>query len=282
MFDTPIAFQGTHLSKTTRVAGPRPAPSHFKQHNRNNVNNLFNKSTGFVQYNKCKQVDKLFSREQEKNSSIDPGRINSEKFIKGVFPLLFVAEQNAEAVLNSNLYDESNDELIQKTTNQTHPCNTDKFTFAQKIESTKAAMVGLFTGGIVVAPFNFLHDVVLKGATISNGFAQFEYDTDMGSIMAALFAIVYRYCVRKGEEKNEMLPMGVIGAFALVRTLSRVRVSTTCTPVPLQCGAPIGYFDWDMMGQAVFSGIESLALFGSVAYAMEYCYTKEWISRLDN
>jgi hypothetical protein len=245
------------------------------------VNDLF-KSSGIVQY-KCKQIDKLFSREQKNQSSTNPDRINSDNFIKlGVFPSLFAAEQNAEVVTNSNLYDESNDVLIKKTTNQTHPCNTDKFTFAQKIESTKAAVFGLFTGGIVVAPFNFLHDVLLKGATISNGFAQFEFDTDMGSIMGALFAIVYRYCVRKGEETNEMLPMGVIGAFALVRTLSRVRVSTTCTPVPLQCGAPIGYLDWDMLGQAVYSGIESVALFGSVAYAMEYCYTKEWISRLDN
>ena len=276
MFNAPIAFQGTHLSKTTRVGR---APSCFKDNR--NVNDLF-KSSGIVQY-KCKQIDKLFSREQKNQSSTNPDRINSDNFIKlGVFPSLFAAEQNAEVVTNSNLYDESNDVLIKKTTNQTHPCNTDKFTFAQKIESTKAAVFGLFTGGIVVAPFNFLHDVLLKGATISNGFAQFEFDTDMGSIMGALFAIVYRYCVRKGEETNEMLPMGVIGAFAFVRTLSRVRVSTTCTPVPLQCGAPIGYFDWDMLGQAVYSGIESVALFGSVAYAMEYCYTKEWISRLDN
>ena len=42
-----------------------------------------------------------------------------------------------------------------------------------------------------------LHDIAFSGDTITNGVAQWEFDTDMGSIESALFAIVYRYCVRK-------------------------------------------------------------------------------------
>ena len=156
---------------------------------------------------------------------------------------------------------------------------TDKFTFAQKIESIKTGVVGLLVGGIAVTPVTAIHDIVFPGDTISNGLAQWEFDTDTGSITAALFAIVYRYCVREGEEKNEMLPMGVIGAFAIVRTVSRVRVSYYCDAVPLDCGSPLGYLDWAMLQQLLFSGVESAALFGATAAAMDYCYTKGYISR---
>ena len=111
----------------------------------------------------------------------------------------------------------------------------DKFTFAQRIESTKTGIVGLLSGGIALTPFAALHDIAFPGSTIENGFAQWEFDTDMGSIETALFAIVYRYCVREGEESNEMLGMGVIGAFVLVRSLSRVRVGSYCSAAPLDC-----------------------------------------------
>jgi len=158
------------------------------------------------------------------------------------------------------------------------PDATAKFTFGQKIESTIAGLVGLFAGGIALTPFTALHDIAFPG-DIENGFAQFEFDTDTGSIGAALFAIVYRYCVREGEEKNEMLPMGVVGAFVVVRTLGRIRVSNYCDAAPLDCGAPLGYFDWNMLQQAAFSGLESAAMFGAAAYAMEYCYKKGYISR---
>lgn len=159
------------------------------------------------------------------------------------------------------------------------PSATDKFTFGQRIESVKTGVVGLLAGGIALAPIAGIHDVLYPGQTISNGLAQWEFDTDTGSIDAALFAIVYRYCVREGEEQNEMLPMGVIGAFVIVRTLSRVRVSSYCDAVPLNCGAPLGYFDWSMIQQTAFSGLESVFLFGATAAAMEYCYTKAYISR---
>jgi hypothetical protein len=103
----------------------------------------------------------------------------------------------------------------------------------------------------------------------------------MGALQSALFAIVYRYCVRKND-KNDMLNMGVIGAFVVVRTLSRVRVPGYCTAAPLDCGDPIGYFDWDMLNQLFLNGLESVALFGAAALAMEAAYDRNWISKFPN
>ena len=114
---------------------------------------------------------------------------------------------------------------VEAETESTSADATGKFTFDQKLESIKTGIVGLLAGGVAVTPVAFLHDYFFPGTTIPNGIAQWEFDTDTGSLAAALFAIVYRYSVRDGEEKNEMLPLGVIGAFVIVRTLSRVRVS---------------------------------------------------------
>lgn len=154
-----------------------------------------------------------------------------------------------------------------------------KFTFAQRIESVKTGIVGLFAGGISLTPFALIHDVIFKDQSIANGLAQWEFDTDTGSIATALFAIVYRYCVRDGEETNEMLQMGVIGAFVIVRTLARIRVPIYCSAVPLDCGEPLGYFDYNMIQQGIGSGLESVVMFGATALAIEYCYEKGFISR---
>jgi hypothetical protein len=189
----------------------------------------------------------------------------------------------------------------------------DKFSFGQRIESTKCVVVGALSGGFSVVLFTALHDIAFGGQEFNNGVAQWEFDTDMGSLESALFAIVYRYCIRKDD--NPMLNQGVIGAFVLVRTLSRIRVPSYCTAVPLDCklmvmlvatsllhcgvllllirkrtfsfihtwyyigGSPLGYFDWSMIKQGVFSGVESVALFGGAALAMEYCFRKGYISK---
>ena len=44
-------------------------------------------------------------------------------------------------------------------------------------------------------------------------------------------------------------------------------------------GSPLGYFDWAMIQQGVFAGIESVAIFGGAAAAMEYCFRKGFISK---
>jgi hypothetical protein len=121
---------------------------------------------------------------------------------------------------------------------QTNPEDNDdnKFGFAQRIESVKCVVVGGLVGSIAIIPFVALHDLVLLEvlAPIStNGVAQWEFDNDMASAQAALFAIVYRYCIR--EDTNPQLNQGVIGAFVLTRTLSRIVVSPQCSAVVLSC-----------------------------------------------
>ncbi|KAL7537602.1 hypothetical protein ACHAWF_005843 [Thalassiosira exigua] len=79
----------------------------------------------------------------------------------------------------------------------------DKFSPFQRIESIKTAALGGVAGSVLSAPFVALHDLPSYGA------AAWEFDTDMAALQGALFAIVYRYCVRE-EDDNEMLNMGVV------------------------------------------------------------------------
>ena len=120
--------------------------------------------------------------------------------------------------------------------------NDDKkntFSFAQRIESTKSGIVGLITGSIALAPISAVHNLLFAydGSirTVTHNLAQFELDADAGALEAALFAIVYRYCLRQGDDDNPQLNQGVIGAFAVTRTLSKIQVPGYCSAVPLNC-----------------------------------------------
>jgi hypothetical protein len=115
-----------------------------------------------------------------------------------------------------------------------------KFGFGQRIESVKCLVVGGIVGSLALAPFAALHDLLLLGILApidTNGLAQWEFDNDMGSLQAALFAIVYRYCIR--QDTNEQLNQGVVGSFVVTRTLSRIVVSPYCSAIVLNCK----YFD---------------------------------------
>ena len=169
----------------------------------------------------------------------------------------------------------NNRNIILSSSNNSNENGEDKFSFFQRIESTKTAALGLLSGGILSTPFIALHDIPAYGAS------SWEFDTDMGSLQSALFAIVYRYCIRE-EDDNEMLNQGVVGAFVVTRTLSRIRVPLYCTAAPLDCGSPLGYFDYDMLQQLVLNGLESVALFGGAALAMEYAYSKKLITKFPN
>jgi hypothetical protein len=104
----------------------------------------------------------------------------------------------------------------------------DKFSFQQRVESVKCFVVGGVSGAVAMSPASALRNFIL-----GNSLAQWEFDTDMGSLEAGLFAIVYRYCVR--EDDNPQLSSGCVGAFAVVRTLARMDVSESCTTIPLYC-----------------------------------------------
>ena len=47
-------------------------------------------------------------------------------------------------------------------------------------------------------------------------------------------------------------------------------------------GEPIGYFNWDMILQAVSQGMESAALFGGAYLAVELAFSKGWITKFDS
>jgi hypothetical protein len=111
-----------------------------------------------------------------------------------------------------------------------------KFGFGQRIESVKCLVVGGIVGSVALAPFAALHDLILLSVLApihTNGLAQWEFDNDMASVQAALFAIVYRYCIR--EDTNPQLNQGVIGSFVITRTLSRIVVSPQCSAIVLSC-----------------------------------------------
>lgn len=109
-----------------------------------------------------------------------------------------------------------------------------KFDTLQRLESLKAAVLGAVVGGVAVTPVAFLHCCVAALLSDYPLLSQWEFTVDTSSLEAALFAIVYRYAVRRGDD-NPMLNQGVVGAFVLVRTLSNVHVSGTCSAIPLQC-----------------------------------------------
>ena len=153
----------------------------------------------------------------------------------------------------------------------------DKFSFAQRIESLKCAVLGAVSGSLCVALPAAYHNLLYSDTLSVNGLAQWEFDTDMGAIEGALFAIVYRYAIR-GDD-NPMLNQGAVGAFVLVRTLSRISTPTSCSALPLSCGAPIGYANWDMINQGLLNGVESVALFGGAALAMELAFDKGYIEK---
>jgi hypothetical protein len=110
-------------------------------------------------------------------------------------------------------------------TNDSEPA---KFGLKQRVESIKCLAIAGLSGSVAMAPVSALRNAVLSGSL-----SQWEFDTDMGSLEAGLFGIVYRYCIR--EDENSQLSSGCVGAFAIVRTLSRIETSTSCSAIPLAC-----------------------------------------------
>lgn len=166
--------------------------------------------------------------------------------------------------------------LVDKTTTaaankKSNNKDINKFGFWQRIDSVKSGVVGAVAGSVGSTIIIALHD---------NNIQQWEFDTDSAAISGGLFAIVYRYCVREDNNDNPQLAQGVVGAFAIVRTLARIDVPwESCTALPLTCGPPLGILDWEILCQLVWNGAESFAIFGGAAAAIEYVSERKWISR---
>ena len=141
--------------------------------------------------------------------------------------------------------------------------------FAERIESAKAAVVGGLAASVAASPAEFL--------THTNNIAQFEFDVDQISIAGALFGLVYRYAVRR--DNNPQLRQGVVGAFAITRSVATVRVSSECLAVPLRCGPPLSYLDYAMVGQLLSGLLVSGVAFGAAAAAVDAGVDRGWLKR---
>lgn len=145
----------------------------------------------------------------------------------------------------------------------------------ERIESVKAAVLSAVGGSLAAAPVSVVEALANGGAGGFDG--QWEFNTDMLAVELFLFGVCYRYCVR--EDGNPMLKQGVVGAFAIERTLSLIRIPASCTALPLSCGPPLGYVSWDMIYQAAGAGLPSFVAFGAAALLLEVAFEKNWVGR---
>ena len=95
----------------------------------------------------------------------------------------------------------------------------------ERTESAKAGAIAAVSGSLCSAPAALLASTAFT--------PQWEFATDALAVDLLLFGVVYRYAVRSDD--NDMLKQGAVGAFALVRTLSSVRVGDQCSALPLNC-----------------------------------------------
>jgi len=141
---------------------------------------------------------------------------------------------------------------------------------AKRAESGKAAVVALLSGSTAALPFLLLD----PGAFVSPAW---EFQADGLALMLLLFGVVYRYAVR--TDSNPMLKQGVVGAFVVTRSWALITPASTCDVLPLSCGAPLGYFNWDMILSGTFNALETGAACAAAAFALELCFTKGLIQR---
>ena len=74
------------------------------------------------------------------------------------------------------------------------------------MSKVKSGALGLLVGGITATPVHYFANNYFLHPPNPTG--QWEYDTDMSSLEAALFAICYRYIVREADAANPMLSQG--------------------------------------------------------------------------
>ncbi len=149
------------------------------------------------------------------------------------------------------------------------------FTLAERLESTKAALVGgLGALGVTVGVLG-VNRVLQAGIPISRtpwswaGWGDWGLGMWLGAIgcaiaalSGALFALTYRYAVRR--DGNPQLKGGVILAFTLVRSLAQVDAASALSQRLWPFAWAIAY---------------SLLLFGTTALLLELGCTQGWLHR---
>jgi hypothetical protein len=58
-----------------------------------------------------------------------------------------------------------------------------------------------------------------------------------------------------------------------------MQASDECTALPLSCGPPLGYFNWEMILTGLGAGVESAVAFAASALAIEVAFGKGWVKR---
>ena len=143
---------------------------------------------------------------------------------------------------------------------------------AKRAESGKAAFASLIAGNIGALPVTLLDP--------SRFTPQWELQTDGLALMLFLFGVVYRYAVRTDD--NPMLKQGVVGAFVVTRAWALLDADPSiCSALPLDCGAPLGYFNWAMIGSGLIASAQTACGCAASAFAIEACFEKGWIQRCE-
>jgi len=131
---------------------------------------------------------------------------------------------------------------------------------AERFESVKTSVLAVGFGAVPEAITAWLDPDRLT--------PRWEFQLDMLALQILLFGLVYRYAVREGDN-NPHQSWGVLSAFVLPRALFLVDLPSDCTPAPLSCGTPLGYFNWAMLAQAVKQVALGGAALGGALYGLE-------------
>lgn len=92
----------------------------------------------------------------------------------------------------------------------------------QGVDKAKTFFTGLISGGIAVAPIVAFQDIILKFSLSQDVIDKFYLDTSMSSFECALFSLIMRFCVREGQQNNDVLKNGIVASAALLRTSSQI------------------------------------------------------------
>jgi hypothetical protein len=141
-----------------------------------------------------------------------------------------------------------------------------------RLESLKVGVTSFITGSLGAVPLSVIVGI------LQNFSAQWEFSVDMLALSLFLFGVVYRYAVRE-DRGYEQLSQGVVGAFAVTRTVASLHVPDTCASIPLNCGPPFYYGTPGMALDAAVIFGQSLVAYGVAAFAIEWAFEKGLIAR---
>mmetsp|Transcript_5824 Transcript_5824/g.10485 ORF Transcript_5824/g.10485 Transcript_5824/m.10485 type:complete len:240 (+) Transcript_5824:57-776(+) len=142
----------------------------------------------------------------------------------------------------------------------------------ERLESTKAGISATGSGALAMIPLSLLDPDKLT--------PRWEFQLDMLALDVFLFGLVYRYAIREKDD-NPMLRLGVLGAFALPRALFLVRMPAECQALPLSCGPPLGYFNWDMLAQVAWHFFSGTLIFATALYGLERAIASGFVRRFN-